>query len=168
MAAGGVPPSPALQMQQQILQVGAQVVQLVTVGKALLQSSADLDQLLSRGQAALEAVVPELGRRLDGLHGVREAEALAHAVQAANDRRGDKAALDALADELGRAIGIELPPAAATPAPALPVATAAAAAPAEPVADKLRKLKALLDEGLIKPDEYERRQKQILDKEVGP
>lgn len=48
------------------------------------------------------------------------------------------------------------------PAVAVPAAPAAAAAPATPPAERIRQLKKLLDEGLISPQEFEAKRRQLL------
>jgi hypothetical protein len=53
-------------------------------------------------------------------------------------------------------------PAAAAPAPAAPAPVAPAPA-ANPVAEKLRQLKSLADEGLISPEEFNAKRQKLLD-----
>jgi len=71
---------------------------------------------------------------------------------------------------MGAGLGAMLPgmmrDAMAQPAPAAPAAAAAPAAPApaaSPVAEKLRQLKGLLDEGLISQDEFNAKRQKLLD-----
>jgi hypothetical protein len=87
----------------------------------------------------------------------RAAEAGADGIFSINTAAGGNGNLVSLTAVAVRFTG---PPAVKTPAPAK---ADAAAPPAKPtVADRLRKLKELADQGLITQDEYDRRKSEIL------